>query len=119
MFFNVLKEMYLECSGYDLKKIKTEKKEKEEMKKKDKIIFTNRSKHIIRTFGILYFSVAAICISSGITDSNFIEVIKYSFMLLLDIVGMIFISIKNKSSEIMGLCIIMIFVLINFMIPII
>lgn len=117
--FNLLKDIYFECAGYDLEKIKAEKKEKEEIKRRDKIIFTNKSKHIIRTFGILYFAVAAICISSGITNSNFVEVIKYSFMLLLDITGMFFISIKNKSSEIIGLCIIIVFVLINFMIPVI
>lgn len=123
MFFNSFKnlfnDMYFERAGFDINKMKLERKEKEEIEKRDTIIFSNKNKYIISSFGVFFFAVAILCISSGITNKNYIEIIKYSFMLILDIAGIIFINIKTKKTELIGLVIVIIFILLNFIIPII
>lgn len=118
-FKDMFKDMYLEAAGYDVKKMKEEKRKIEEMKKQEIIIFSNKSKHIIRGIGILFIFIAILCISSFLQNKNYIEIFKYSFMIFLDIVGMICISKRNKKSEIIGLCIIIVFVILNFVVPVI
>lgn len=123
MFFSSFKklfrDMYFEGAGFDVNQMKLERKEKEENNRKEIIIFSNKSKYIISSFGVLFFMVAILCISTGITNKDYIEIIKYSFMLLLDITGIIFINIKSKRTELIGLIIVIVFILLNLIIPII
>lgn len=116
-FKDMFKDMYLEAAGYDVKKMKEEKIKRKEINKQSVIIFSNKSKYIIKGIGILFLIIAFLCISSFVEEKSYINIFKYIFLVLLDIIGMVCISKKSKRSELIGLCIIIIFVILNFVVP--
>lgn len=118
-FKNFFNDLYFESAGYDVNAMKEERKNKIAEEKKDVILLSKKSKHIIRGLGIIYLGVSMLCISSSLNDKNFLEVFGYILLLVMDIAGIICVSIKNKKTEIISLFLVGTFIILNFLFPII
>lgn len=115
--FNLFKEMYFEVQGYDIETMKKERIEMQEEKKKEQVILSKMVKHIIRCAGVLFLLLGTIIISTYFENRDWINVIKYIFMIVLDIASMILVTINKKNTEIAGIICSAIFVILNMILP--
>lgn len=114
---NFLKDVYLEVNGCDIQKVKQERMQKEEKKRADKIVLSKGSKHVIRGFGILYIVIGLISLTTYFNNKEWLEVVEYGFMLLFDILIIIFISLKKKETEVAGIICSGVFIILNMILP--
>lgn len=115
--FNIFKDMYFEASGFDLHKMKQEKIKNEQDKFHDVIYLKKSTKWIIVLGGLLYFVIGAICISDNLNNNNLISVFTYFACIMIDVLSLIFINIKSKETEILGIIGVVIFIIINMFLP--
>lgn len=115
--FNLFKDMYFEARGYDLNVMKKERIVREEEKRKEQVILSKMAKHIIRCAGSLFLLVGAIILSTYFENRDWLNVVKYIFMIALDIASMILISIKRKDTEVAGIICSAVFVILNMILP--
>lgn len=109
--FNFMKDIYLEMNGIDPE---AARKEKSEEKTIDKVIFSFRSKVVIWIMGIIYLIITVPIIIFMIKTGINISIFKYILLMVMDILILICISIKKKTSEVIALATIICFVIINF-----
>lgn len=113
--FDFFRDIALEISGIDSQEIEQKRRDKKELKKKNKYIFSNSTKGIIYFFGILYFFTGStsIALSSGSSQMWF-AVIKFVFLSVIDVAALVCLSMKKKKMEKIALVLIAIFVIVMY-----
>lgn len=114
--FEFFRDMALEFSGIDSKAADEERKEKKEMKKKDRYIFSTGMKVLVWVVGVLYLVVVAMSIyfmkQAGAID--ILNILRYIVMVSIDVAAMICLAIGNKKTEIAAVILIPVFILLLY-----
>lgn len=115
--FDFMKDFYLEINGFDMEKVKEERKQKLEKEKAETIIFKKKTKKYFLIVGaiLLIISVLGLAASSGQSQAG---VIKNTLIILLDVATMICMVIHKKETEVASLIGMVLIALIEFFLPI-
>ena len=113
-FFNDIK---LELDGrIDKEAVEKEKRDKRQQKYENKFIFSVRTKIIIFIVGILYLIMTGGILYFGISSKTLklYTLVRYIFLYLIDIAGLICLAIKNKKTQIAALVLMLMFILLQY-----
>mgnify|MGYP006973345966 FL=1 len=117
--FNYWKELGWELYGYDVAKMKNEKKQKKIEKEKN-IIFLNRTtKIVINILSVIYLPICWLSLDGYYHTQNYIGFFFYILMAFLDIGIIVLSNIKKRQTELIAIVGILIFILLNMLLPII
>lgn len=114
-----MKDIYFEANGFDMDKIREEKKIKIEKEKKDIIIFNMKTKKILVGVGLLFLIVSIGSLLISHHQSNIAGIIKNIFLIVINITSMICIVIKKKNTEMASIIGMVIIIISTFLLPMI
>lgn len=114
--FDFFRDIYFELNGIDSVEAEKIRKEKIEKKREKKNIFSRSMKVVIFILGILYLVMAGFNIITMKENNglNAYLVIRFVFLILCDVAGLICLALGKKKSEIAALILIVIFMLTQY-----
>lgn len=108
--FGFYKDLFLKINGIEPKSVlKPVEKPKEE-----KLLFSNKLKVIVWILGIMYLIVAGIGIYMSFENNVYSSMLKYVFLVPLDVASLILVLSKNKRKQFVAVGTIFLFIIINF-----
>lgn len=112
-----LRDTYLELSGIDSSLAEKERKEKAKLKKEKekKIIIPKYAKKIISIFIVLYLISCLGTFQIILKSENIMLIIRSAVQILDAILVIVFINIKNKKTELIGIGLIVLFFVLQYM----
>lgn len=116
--FNYWRELGWELHGYDVEKMKNEKKQKK-IEEEQNIIFLNRTtKIVINILSVIYLPICWLSLDGYYHTQNYIGFFLYILMAFLDIGIIVLSNIKKRQTELIAIVGILIFILLNMLLPI-
>lgn len=106
------RDVVLDISGIDSEKIKENRVNKRAEKKKH--ILSGSTKGVIYFLGILYLFMGGLSVWYTRGNENIFAKLKFFLLTIIDIAALIFISADKKKTEIIGLILFAIFVIIMY-----
>lgn len=101
--FDWINDMVREANGIDSRAAKLERKEKNELKKSKKYIYSKSMKILTFSLGIIYILLAVFTIVALIKNSSdMTNIIKYVMLALIDFVVLFSLIIGKKKGEIIA-----------------
>lgn len=108
--FGFYKDLLLKMNGIEPRGLLQQEKTE-----KEKGVFSTKTKVIVWVMGILYLIVAAVGIYVTIVhEKEYIRLIKYVLLTLLDVVSLVFVLSKNKNRQYIAVGTIIAFIALNF-----
>lgn len=108
--FGFYKDLFLKINGIEPKSVlKPVEKPKEE-----KLLFSNKLKVTVWILGIMYLIVAGIGIYMSFENNVYSSMLKYVFLVPLDVASLILVLSKNKRKQFVAVGTIFLFIVFNF-----
>lgn len=104
------KELYLKINGIEPKEVL----KPVEITKDEKQLFSQKTKLMIWILGIMYLIVAVVGIYTSIKGELYMNMIKYIFLISLDITSLFLVLSKNKKKQSIAIGTIFLFIVFNF-----
>ncbi len=117
--FDFFKDLYFELNGYNMEKIREQKKEKLEQEKRGTILLKKTTKKIILIFFLLNLPVCVISLIVAIKIFDTAGIIKNIIILISTIITIFALLFKGKGAEVTAILFMILTILLTFMIPII
>lgn len=93
--FDFFKDAYAELNGLDMDKVREEKKKN----RKKEGLFSKPVRRVITVVGILYLILAGLNIYNIVLAGFEFRIIKYFYLIIIDLFVLVTIQIRNKDAE--------------------
>lgn len=115
--FDFFEDLYFELNGYDMEKIRQQKKEKLEREKGEIILISKQTKRIIAIFFLLNLLVCVISLIVAIKMYDIGGIIKNVLILITTIITIMALLFKGKSAEVTAIVFMVITIILTFAVP--
>lgn len=115
--FDFMKDLYLEACGLDMEQVHKERKEKIEKEKAETVLVSKNTKKNIMYIGIVFILIHLMSLVIAFATNDFTSMIKSVIMIFISLITLICFLIKSKSTELFGILLSVIIVILSFVIP--
>lgn len=115
--FEFFEDLYFELNGYDMEKIRQQKREKIEKERGETVIMKKQTKRIIAIFFLLNLLVCVISLIIAIKMYDVGGIVKNILILITTIITILSLLFKGKSAEITAIIFMAITIILTFAIP--